>query len=107
MLEKNVEKYLKDELKKIGIDCLKFISPGYRGAPDRICIGQNMVFFVETKTLTGRLSKLQEVFIKRLAIKEIPVYVVKSKKEVDELVERYKHEVCSERISANSNRQNN
>ena len=46
----------------------KFISPGNAGVPDRIVIlPSGKVVFVELKTDKGKLTKLQEVQIKKIS----------------------------------------
>lgn len=68
MLEKEVEKFLVREVKKIGGISFKFISPGNAGVPDRIVIlPTGKVVFVELKTDRGKLTKLQEVQIKKIS----------------------------------------
>lgn len=68
MIEKEVEKFLVREVKKIGGISFKFISPGNAGVPDRIVILPNgRVVFVELKTDKGKLTKLQEVQIKKIS----------------------------------------
>ena len=68
MLEKEVEKFLVREVKKIGGISFKFISPGNAGVPDRIVILPiGKVIFVELKTDKGKLTKLQEVQIKKIS----------------------------------------
>lgn len=68
MLEKEVEKYLVREIKKLGGVSFKFISPGNAGVPDRIVMLPNgRVVFVELKTDKGKLTKLQEVQIKKIS----------------------------------------
>jgi len=68
MIEKEVEKFLVREVKKIGGISFKFISPGNAGVPDRIVILPNgRVVFAELKTDKGKLTKLQEVQIKKIS----------------------------------------
>lgn len=68
MLEKEVEKFLVREIKKLGGVSFKFISPGNAGVPDRIVIlPTGKVVFVELKTDRGKLTKLQEVQIKKIS----------------------------------------
>lgn len=68
MLEKEVEKFLVREVKKLGGISFKFISPGNAGVPDRIVILPiGKVIFVELKTDKGKLTKLQEVQIKKIS----------------------------------------
>lgn len=67
MLEKEVEKYLVREIKKLGGVSFKFISPGNAGVPDRIVIlPTGKVVFVELKTDKGKLTKLQESQIRKI-----------------------------------------
>lgn len=67
MREKEIEKILVLEVKKLGGRAYKWVSPGNDGVPDRIVIfpGRPPVF-VELKTDTGRLTALQKVQIDRL-----------------------------------------
>lgn len=68
MLEKEIEKFLVREVKKLGGISFKFISPGNAGVPDRIVIlPSGKVVFVELKTDKGKLTKLQEVQIKKIS----------------------------------------
>lgn len=67
LLEKDIEKILVNEVKKLGGRAYKWVSPGNDGVPDRIVILPGMrPAFVELKTETGKLSALQKVQIKRL-----------------------------------------
>lgn len=77
MLEKDIEKILTTEIKKLGGRAYKFISPGNSGVPDRIVVlpGGKMMF-VELKAKTGSLSVLQSVQVKRLIELGQKVYVV-------------------------------
>ena len=67
MREKEIEKILVSEVKKLGGRAYKWTSPGNDGVPDRIVIlpGEKP-YFVELKSETGRLSALQKVQIDRL-----------------------------------------
>ena len=55
MLEKEIEKILVQEVKKLGGRAYKWVSPGNNGVPDRIIIfpGQ-MPIFAELKTDSGK-----------------------------------------------------
>lgn len=60
MKESAIEEKLVRGVKALGGRAYKFVSPGNAGVPDRIVVfpgGQ--VIFVELKTETGRLSKVQ------------------------------------------------
>lgn len=67
MREKEIEKILTEEVKKLGGRTYKWVSPGNDGVPDRIVIFPDArPIFVELKTDTGKLTALQEVQIARL-----------------------------------------
>lgn len=60
MLERDLEKKLVLGIKKLGGKAFKFVSPGNVGVPDRLIVmPEGRMFFVELKTDTGKLSKLQ------------------------------------------------
>lgn len=85
-----IENYLKNQVKKAGGLCLKFISPGYSGVPDRIIIipgGQ--VVFVEVKSATGKLTELQKAFGRRLEFFKAEYALVNSKESVNEFIDKY------------------
>lgn len=66
MLEKQIEKFLVDEVRKMGGIAYKFVSPGNDGVPDRIVVIDGHVIFVELKTETGKLTEIQKRQIERL-----------------------------------------
>lgn len=91
MLEKDIEKFLVREVKKLGGLCYKWVSPGNAGAPDRIVLIPNRpVMFVELKTDKGKLSRLQEIQIKKLKAITEHVYVLKGLEEVKDFIESCK-----------------
>ena len=60
MKESQIERRLVEGVKRLGGMCLKFVSPGTLGVPDRIIItAKGRVIFVELQTETGRLTKSQ------------------------------------------------
>lgn len=84
--ESKIEKYLKDEVEKLGGLCLKFMS-SIRGVPDRIVIlPENRIYFVELKQEKGRLSKLQKYMHRQFEKRGVPVYVPYSKSDVDKFI---------------------
>lgn len=87
--EKQIEKYLVKKIKAEKGLCLKFESPGYTGAPDRIIILKNKpVAFVELKRpVGGRYSARQKLVERDFNKLGQKVYKVKNKEEVDKLVE--------------------
>jgi hypothetical protein len=60
MRETVIERRLTQAVRKAGGVAYKFVSPGHSGVPDRLIIlPSGRVIFVELKTETGKLSKLQ------------------------------------------------
>lgn len=67
MLEKDIEKILVGEVRRLGGRAYKWVSPGNSGVPDRIVILPNQSpIFVELKAERGKLTEMQKVQIKRL-----------------------------------------
>lgn len=68
MLEKDIEKLFTAEIKREGGKAYKFTSPGNDGVPDRIVmLPDGRMVFVELKTDTGKLSRLQELQCRQIA----------------------------------------
>lgn len=57
--ENKVETYLNDQVEKLGGLTRKWVSPGKDGVPDRIVILNSYIWFVEVKTVDGKLSPAQ------------------------------------------------
>ena len=67
MRESEIEKILVQEVAAAGGRAYKFVSPGNDGVPDRIVVlPKGRVYFVELKTDTGDVTKLQGVQMVRL-----------------------------------------
>lgn len=87
MKESQIERRLVEGVKRLGGMCLKFVSPGTLGVPDRIIItAKGRVIFVELKTETGRLTKIQRYVIGELQKRGADARVVKGIDEVKELL---------------------
>ncbi len=87
MKEKDIETYLREQVKKAGGRAYKFVSPGNDGVPDRlVCLPGGRVAFVELKA-TGKvlrpLQRSQQEFLKRLGFR---VETIDSKQQVDEFI---------------------
>ncbi len=77
MLEKEIERRMNGLIKKRGGLAFKFTSPGHPGVPDRIVITPcGVVWFVELKALSGRVSGLQKHRIGELEKRGANVRVV-------------------------------
>lgn len=83
MTEKEIERILVTGVRDLGGRAYKWVSPGNAGVPDRIVIfpGQAPIF-VELKTESGKLTRLQEVQIRRLQDLQQRVQVLRGEKEV-------------------------
>lgn len=88
MLEREVEKKLVDGVRRMGGRAYKFVSPGNDGVPDRIVVlPDTSPMFVELKTESGRLSRLQKVQITRLENLGQNVRVLYGAKDVENFLE--------------------
>jgi hypothetical protein len=90
MREAQVEKYLREQIEAAGGLCYKFVSPGRRHVPDRLCELGGW-FMVEVKAPGEKLRAGQVRERERLKGRGMPVYVVDSKDEVDELLRMRLH----------------
>jgi len=78
MNESQIERRLVEGVKAIGGMCIKFVSPGTPGVPDRIIItATGRIIFAELKAETGRLSKIQRYTIGEMQKRGADVRVVK------------------------------
>ena len=83
-----VEQYLVDRVEANGGVAVKVVSPGRRGFFDRIVVLNGDVAFVETKKPKGgRVSPQQRQLHERFRMAGAHVEVVKTREEVDILVE--------------------
>jgi len=61
MLEKEIERKMRELVKRRGGLSYKFSSPNNPGVPDRIIVAPaGVVWFVELKTESGRMTPLQQ-----------------------------------------------
>lgn len=85
--EKNIEKYLVNEVKKLKGICIKMTSVSFNGLPDRLVIlPKGIMFFVEVKTTGQKPRPLQLAAIKKLENVGVKVYVADSKKLVADII---------------------
>ena len=67
MRERDLELYLIRRVKALGGLCLKFVSPGNAGVPDRIILlPKNDIRFLELKSIFKKPTKLQEFRLQQL-----------------------------------------
>ena len=86
MKESQIEKKLKDKVEAIGGKCMKFVSPGMSGVPDRICLFPGgRVLFIETKAPGGKLRPLQRKRHQELQELGFKVLVIDSGEKINEI----------------------
>ena len=89
LLERDIERYLVRRAIEHGGKAYKWVSPGHVGVADRIVLlPGGVVWFVELKTVKGRLSPWQKLFAVDLRRMGMNYIVIRSKGEVDELLQR-------------------
>jgi DsbC/DsbD-like thiol-disulfide interchange protein len=88
MREKEIEKKLKEAVKKAGGWCVKWVSPGNSGVPDRICLFPGgRIVFVELKAPGKKPRVLQEKQIKKIRKLGFRVEVIDSEEGIQGLFE--------------------
>ena len=91
MREKNVEIYLREQIKKLGGIAIKFVSPGNAGVPDRIVLlSWGECIFVELKAPRKKTTALQNRQIERIQKLGFRVEILDSTDRVDEFIENLK-----------------
>ncbi len=87
--EKQVEEYLKEEIERRGGICYKFVSPGRKGVPDRLCVlPREVVLFLECKKTGGKATPQQYREILRLRRMGHVAGVVNSRSGIDAILKR-------------------
>lgn len=87
MREKDIETYLREQVRKAGGKAYKFESPGNDGVPDRIVLFPgNRIYFVELKAPGKKPRPLQIKQMRDIASFGCDVRVIDNKKGVDEFI---------------------
>lgn len=93
-LEKDIEKYLVKEVDKIGGKAFKWVSPGNRAVPDRICIlPKANIILVECKAPGKKPTPLQYKLHRILQLMGHEVIVIDTKEGVDDFIFVVKEEL--------------
>ena len=91
--EKAIERYLVDEVKKLGGVCLKYSNQNMAGYPDRLILLPGAVtIWIELKSKGKHTTALQKIRLRTLNKLGYAIYVCDSKKEVDNVLKNYNHE---------------
>ena len=86
MQERDIEQALIRAVRRSGGLCLKFVSPGWAGAPDRICLWKNgRIAFVELKRPGGKIRPLQKKRLEQLRSLGFEVVVVDCLEDVEKI----------------------
>lgn len=85
--ENKVERYLKSEVKKLGGETRKFVSPQHDGVADDLCfLPGGLLWLVEVKTIDGTESGPQERERIRMTKLGFRATIVYGEQQVDELI---------------------
>lgn len=86
--EKSTEKYLREEIRKLGGTAYKFVSPGQTGVPDRlVCLPGGKVFFAELKSEGRKSTPVQKRQQEKLKALGFSVYAdIDTKEKVREVI---------------------
>ena len=97
--EEEIEKAFVNGIKEVGGIAYKFTSPGNAGVPDRlVCMPGGTIIFVELKTETGKLSKIQKMQIGRLDAINCYVHVLYGMEDIANFFELYGYTEIARRI---------
>ncbi len=92
MLERDLERKLTLEVKRLGGMCLKWVCPGNRGVPDRIVLlPGGRAFFIELKRPgRSKTDPLQEYWARMLRLMGFEARIVRGTEELEEAVKAFK-----------------
>lgn len=99
MAERDLERRLRDQLRRAGCLPLKFESPGYTGVPDRIVlIPGGRIVFVEMKA-PGEKERPRQLYVQGLLrrLGFVVFSAVDSREKIDDVV-RFCREAMNERV---------
>lgn len=92
-LEKDVEQRLRKKVKALGGQCMKLVSQGNNGVPDRLVLlpGGRCVFVELKRPKYGKLSPVQVAQQNRLASMGFDVRVLSNNLSVDSFIHEVEH----------------
>jgi len=87
MRERDIETYLREQVRAVGGRAYKFVSPGTAGVPDRLVLFPGgRAFFVELKAPGKKPTPLQQAQHSKLLVLGFRVMVIDSKSGVNDFV---------------------
>ena len=90
IMEKQIEAWFVREVEKKGGLTFKFISPGNPGVPDRIVLlPGGKVYFVEMKTSSGKLSRIQRWQIARMRCAGADVRLFRGEADTEKFLQEF------------------
>lgn len=87
MKEKRIESKLRDGMKRIGGLCIKLT--GYVGIPDRLCMYNGRVVFVELKAPEKRPRANQLAYMRKLKDMGFDAIVIDNVEDVDKFIKGF------------------
>jgi hypothetical protein len=88
MREREIEQYFIRRVREAGGLQRKFVSPGHKGVPDRICVLEGRVHFVELKAPGKALRSEQAREHARFRAHGGEVWTIDSKERVDYFIQQ-------------------
>ena len=89
MKESSIENKVCKYAEQKGFSQFKLSAIWNAGVPDRLFLYKGKSFFIEFKTKSGRISKLQKHTINEIIANDISVHIISSAKEGRELIDTY------------------
>lgn len=85
--ERDIERWLVGQIKRMGGEAFKFVSPGNDGVPDRmVCMPGGRIYFIELKTEEGGPSKIQTYQIRRFQKLGCDVRIISGREEAEQFI---------------------
>lgn len=89
MKESSIENKVCKYAEQKGFSQFKLSAIWNAGIPDRLFLYKGKAFFIEFKTKSGRVSKLQQLTINEIIANDIPVHIINSIEDGRQLIDTY------------------
>ena len=92
--EKAIERYLVDEVKKLGGVCLKYSNQNMAGYPDRLILLPGAVtIWIELKSKGKHTTALQDIRLRALNKLGYDTYICDNKEAIDKIIKTYSNAI--------------